>query len=300
MDVKNFTKGLNNSLKFLDNQYIYYTIVVILFLYNSLLFMNINDFFSNVYKFGIIRVIVLLLILYTSQKCYLISLLLAMSYILSIYFDREKVSSTENFFNNEENDPQGINDMLDNNNSLTYESEKINPNRMINDQNMVNFNNTPESFSNGDEEEDKPENFSSENELENNYESFFNQHEEEDNHESFSNNMSEEEYESFSDGIKTHKNEKTIEGIPEKFFSGMSKEQFDSFKTEHSKPKKMIESMTNKNENNSMNNALSKTECLQNYNPRFESIGNICEPVATFENEFNAQGLNYPIGYNIK
>ena len=236
MDLKNFAKGLTNSLKILDNQHVYCAIVVILFLYNSLLFININDFFSNIYKFGIVRVIVLLLILYTSQKSYLISLLLAMSYILSIYFDREKVHNTENFFNNEEDSaPKGINDMINSNNALTYDSEKINQNSMMNDQNMINSSNNIESFA---------------------------AHEEE--------NM-------------THGEEHMPHG------------------EEHMmKHQNVMESMTNKNEKNMMNNTLTETECLQNYKPKFDSVGNVCSPVATFNDEFNAQGLNYPIGYNVK
>ena len=243
MDLKNFAKGLTNSLKILDNQHVYCAIVVILFLYNSLLFININDFFSNIYKFGIVRVIVLLLILYTSQKSYLISLLLAMSYILSIYFDREKVHKTENFFNNEEdNAPQGINDMINSNNALTYDSEKINQNSMMNDQNMINSSNNIESFA---------------------------AHEEE--------NM-------------THGEENMTHG-----------EEHMPHGEEHMmKHQNVMESMTNKNEKNMMNNTLTETECLQNYKPKFDSVGNVCSPVATFNDEFNAQGLNYPIGYNVK
>ena len=248
MDIKNFAKGLTNSLKILDNQYVYCIIVVILFLYNSLLFININDFFSNVYKFGIIRVIVLLLILYTSQKSYLISLLLAMSYILSIYFDREKVHNTENFFNNEEDTaPKGINDMIDSNNALTFDSEKINQNSMTNDQNMINSSNTIESFV-------EP-----------------------------------------SPGKQNMPYKK--KNMPHGEEHMIHSEQHMTHGEEHHN---VMESMSNKNETNIMNNTLTETECLQNYSPKFDSVGNICNPVETFEDEFNAQGLNYPIGYNIK
>ena len=243
MDIKNFAKGLTNSLKILDNQHVYCAIVVILFLYNSLLFININDFFSNIYKFGIVRVIVLLLILYTSQKSYLISLLLAMSYILSIYFDREKVHNTENFFNNEEDSaPQGINDMINSNNALTYDSEKINQNSMMNDQNMINSSNNIESFA-----------------------------------------AHEEEHMTHGEEHMTQGNKNMPHG------------------EEHMmKHQNVMESMTNMNEKNMMNNTLTETECLQNYKPKFDSVGNVCSPVATFNDEFNAQGLNYPIGYNVK
>jgi hypothetical protein len=37
--------------------------------------------------------------------------------------------------------------------------------------------------------------------------------------------------------------------------------------------------------------------CMQTYTPIFESVGDVCSPTATFKNEFNAQGLNYPEGY---
>ena len=66
------------------------------------------------------------------------------------------------------------------------------------------------------------------------------------------------------------------------------------------KHQNVMESMTNINEKNMMNNTLTETECLQNYKPKFDSVGNVCSPVATFNDEFNAQGLNYPIGYNVK
>ena len=254
MDIKNFAKGLTNSLKILDNQYVYCIIVVILFLYNSLLFININDFFSNIYKFGIIRVIVLLLILYTSQKSYLISLLLAMSYILSIYFDREKVHNTENFFNHEEDSaPKGINDMINSNNALTYDSEEINQNKMMNDQNMMNSSNTIENFTAHGEE-----------------------------------HMTHGEEHMTHGEEHMMKHQTVMESMSNKNDKNMMKRQT------------VMESMTNKNDKNMMNNTLTETECLQNYKPKFDSVGNVCNPVATFNDEFNAQGLNYPIGYNVK
>ena len=58
----------------------------------------------------------------------------------------------------------------------------------------------------------------------------------------------------------------------------------------------------NKNENkneNMMNNTLSQNECLNNYKPSFKNVGDVCSPVATYEGEYNAQGLNYPIGHNM-
>jgi hypothetical protein len=305
MDIKNMKKNINNSLQFLDNEYIYCIIVVILVLYNSLLFMNINDFFSNVYKFGIIRVIVLLLILYISQKSYLIALLFAMSYILSIYFDREKVDNTENFLNDEENSiPQGINDMDDN--SLIYDSQQINPNHKINNQNNINVesmkNMRNEEFNNMMNEEEVSD--------ENMLESMGNMNQEDVSDENMlesMGNMNEEHIgdenmlESMGNMNEEHIGDEnmleSMGNMNQKHISGENMlESMGNMNQKHISGENMLESMTNKN---NMKNNLSKDECIQNYTPLHESVGNVCEPVATFKDEYNAQGLNYPIGYNI-
>jgi hypothetical protein len=50
--------------------------------------------------------------------------------------------------------------------------------------------------------------------------------------------------------------------------------------------------------NNVVNNSnLSKEQCLDNYNPRFEEVSDVCTPVSTFKEELNAQGLNFPEGF---
>jgi len=49
------------------------------------------------------------------------------------------------------------------------------------------------------------------------------------------------------------------------------------------------------NENKTMKN---KSECMDMYVPQFEAVGNVCSPVATFQGELNAQGLNYPEGFD--
>jgi len=45
------------------------------------------------------------------------------------------------------------------------------------------------------------------------------------------------------------------------------------------------------NSNNTVNSE-SSSSCLDMYVPQYETVGNICNPVATFEGELNAQGLN--------
>ena len=251
MDTNNFNKGLKNSLKFLDNEMIYWIIVIILFLYNTCIFMNINEFFSNMYEFGIVRVIVLLLVLYTSQKSYLIALLLAMSYIISIYFDKEKITK-ENFLTNMETENNFDNYNTEENNMHTednFDNHNTEENNMHTEDNFVNHNNTIKS----DEESIH--------------------HEEESIHDKKKIKYHKEKLKYHKEKLKHHEEE--------------SKTFTENFKSE-------------KKSDLYMNNFLDQTKCLQNYNPDYEKVGDVCEPVATFEGEYNAQGLNYPIGYNFK
>jgi hypothetical protein len=39
------------------------------------------------------------------------------------------------------------------------------------------------------------------------------------------------------------------------------------------------------------------SSCMDMYVPQFESVGNVCDPTATFKGELNAQGLNSPEGF---
>ena len=84
MELKNVNKVIRNSLSFLDNEYVYSVLVIILVLYNSLLFTNINNFVGNIYNFGLVRVLILVLLVYVSQKSTLLGLLLGLSYLLSV------------------------------------------------------------------------------------------------------------------------------------------------------------------------------------------------------------------------
>ena len=38
--------------------------------------------------------------------------------------------------------------------------------------------------------------------------------------------------------------------------------------------------------------------CMNDYVPRFESVGDVCSPASTFKDEYNTQGLNSPMGFN--
>lgn len=91
-DIKNLKKQWHNSLVFLDNSILNSIIVVILLLYSSTIFENINVFIGNLYKFSIVKLIVILLIVYVSHKDTTIAILLAISYVVSLNY-----SLKENF-----------------------------------------------------------------------------------------------------------------------------------------------------------------------------------------------------------
>jgi hypothetical protein len=97
--IKNIKKIWLGSLGFLDNCYINSIIVIILLLYCSTIFENINSFIGNLYNFSIIKLLVLLVIVYVTPKDPTIGILLGLSYIISINY----LNNTENFKTIEEN-----------------------------------------------------------------------------------------------------------------------------------------------------------------------------------------------------
>lgn len=212
--LEKMDKCVLNSLSFLDNKTVYVSIIFILFLYNSCLFSNINKFVSNIYSHAVVKVLVLLLIIYVSRKSYLIGILLALSFVISLSYN----SIMENFvsgFNSHEN-------------SFAEVNNKSNENFTEKNGNMV--------------EEHKM----------NHSEEHRNSHSEE-----HKNSHSEESKESFSNNL--FMNEMRV--------------------------------------NNETNNDSVKSDCLNNYMPKYEGLSNLCDSVSTFKDSLDAQGLNHLNGY---
>ena len=92
-NIKNLKKIWINSLSFLDNSIINAIIVVVLVLYSSTIFDNINSFIGNIYNFSIVKLIILLLIIYIAPKDTTIAILLAISYLVSLNY----MTNNENF-----------------------------------------------------------------------------------------------------------------------------------------------------------------------------------------------------------
>lgn len=185
MDMKNLCKLWMNSLSFLDNCIINSIIVIILVLYSSTIFDNINSFVGNIYNFSIIRLLVLLVIIYITPKSPTIGILLGISYIVS----------------------------------LSY---------------MVNAENISEKYSNKNKEHFFP--LVNENDTSNSFD------------------------------VKLNNRAMNSRGNNEKDVV--------------------------------INNTNSQESCMQNYTPKYETVSDVCNPTATFKNELNAQGLNFPEGFD--
>ena len=240
-NMNNFKKNWLKSLSFLDNCMVNWTIVIILLLYCSTIFNNINSFVGNLYNFSIIKIIILLLIVYVAPKDTTIAVLLALSYIISIFY----MANNENFYSSS---------------NLLNEKDNFEDNKYA-DKNFVGSNFILEKNSDRLMKYDK-------------------------------NNI-----ESFSTKIPN-----SMPSMPSKM---EKKGGFKNINTEHFFPLQKFDFTedsiinSNNNVNNNVNqNILNDASCLQTYVPVNEKIGDVCNPTSTFKNEFNAQGLNYPEGFN--
>jgi len=220
-NLKNFKKVWINSLSFLDNCMVHSVIAIVLVLYCSTIFDNINSFIGNLYNFSIIKLVGLLLIVYVSPKDTTIAILLALSYVISLsymvnneYFTDGKIMCPDGSQANEE----GECDM------------PVQPQLMGSGGQPVQMDVDQEPFRN------IKENF------------FPMQH-----------------------STETSAN-----------FDPMINRQIMKNNIKEESPEKINYDKS----------------CMQTYTPMFESVGNVCSPTATFKNELNAQGLNYPEGFN--
>jgi hypothetical protein len=86
--MKSLQKGISGSLNCVDNIYVKVIIYVILILYSSTIFENINMYVGSLYKYSFVKIIVLLLIVALSMKCPAMGILLAISYLVSIIYEK--------------------------------------------------------------------------------------------------------------------------------------------------------------------------------------------------------------------
>jgi len=241
-NLKNFKKVWTNSLSFLDNSMVHSAITIVLVLYCSTIFDNINSFIGNLYNFGIIKLAVLLLIVYISPKDTTIAILLALSYVISLsymvnneYFNSGTINTMGNIPIQQMDNMGDMDSMPPQKMSITNAMDTIPLTKMDGMENMTSLTQI-ENMTHPTYNKDVVESFfpmQNNNEPSVNFDPIVNRR-------IMKNNINEE--------------------LPEKINYEKS--------------------------------------CMQSYTPMFESVGNVCSPTATFKNELNAQGLNYPEGFN--
>jgi len=88
--MKYIDKCWNDSLSFMDNIYIQIVLYVVLILYSSMYFEDINIYIANLYKkYKFLNIIVLLLIVYLGRACPVVGILLGISYAISLTYYTE-------------------------------------------------------------------------------------------------------------------------------------------------------------------------------------------------------------------
>ena len=94
--MKYVDKYWNDSLSFMNNIYIKIVLYVVLILYSSMYFEDINIYVANLYKkYKFLNIIVLLLIVYLGRACPVIGILLGVSYAISLTYYTENYDEKE-------------------------------------------------------------------------------------------------------------------------------------------------------------------------------------------------------------
>jgi len=237
MDMKNINKVWMNSLSFMDNSIIKSIIIIILVLYSSTIFDNINSFVGNIYNFSIVRLLILLVIVYISPKCPTIGILLGISYVISL-----------SYMVNNENFTAGMTEMtgmtgMTGNSDYQLNDPLVSPTSVIK-------NNMLDSSIPSMEDNSTPSMLMRDSSA---IETFFPLVNEDNISKSFDMRLGNTNVNTRSNGNDEHRQSGSV-NVPD--------------------------------------------SCMQNYTPRFEAVSDVCSPTATFKNELNAQGLNFPEGFD--
>lgn len=254
-NLKNFKKVWMNSLSFLDNSMIQSVIAIVLVLYCSTIFDNINSFIGNLYNFSIIKLVILLLIVYISPKDTTIAILLALSYVISLsYMVNNEYFTPEPCPDGGNRKENGMCDKKCEDGTFVDEDmmcpEDMNGmNIKCPDGTMVNRKEDCEGFRN------TKEHFFP---MQNNDETSVN--------------------------FKPMVNRQIMKN------NDATSVNFDPMVNRQIMQNNINEEIPEKIDY--------EQSCMQTYTPMFESVGNVCSPTATFKNELNAQGLNYPEGFD--
>jgi hypothetical protein len=263
-NMKNIKKQWLNSLVFLDNCVIHCIIVVILFLYSSTIFENINVFVGNLYKFSIVKIVVLLLIVYVSPKDTLIAILLAISYLVSLNYS---VHANNEYFRSRRNKKNKSSSTESRQMSSRTESRPMSSrteSRPMSSRTQSNsMSSRTESRPMSSRTESRPMSSRTESTP----------------------MSSRSESTPMSSRSESTPMSSRSESTPMSSRGRNIKENFEGFPFQR------------KNENSDFLDSHKSTDCMDNYIPLNESVSNVCEPVSTFEHSLNTQGLNNPEGF---
>ncbi len=256
--LKNIEKTWMSSLSWLDNTYVSSVIVFILILFLSGIFHNINMFFAGLHKMSVFRVFVILLVIYVFPKNHLIAILLLACYILS---QHNADSSREMFM---AKPTTGSSTPTTGSSTPTTGSSTPTTTRPQMKQPVPS----------------------------------------EEHHASMATSEEHVPMKRISKSSPTpvRKHEKmpseespilkrTIESFIPMAGGSDSENMF-------AMPSSQKQSGGKHPSHNVPSSNLSQSECMNLYTPHFESVGNVCQPTATFQNELNAQGLNFPEGFD--
>jgi len=243
------------SLSILDNSYVNFSIVIILILYCSLLFTNINKAGGLLYNSVIVRFIVLLLISYLAHKDTNIAILLAIAYLISVKYMSisekfDGMDTSLNYSNLTESEmnemPSYEGSMQETNEMPSYERSMQETNEMPSYEGSMQETNEMPSYEGSMQETNEGMN-------ENNYNII----------------------ENYDDLVKTQERNDVLNSVYPPRENYISRTISSEFKNSNKKCRENLK--------NTKNNVITKE----------------CNSVATFHNELNAQGMNYPSGFNI-
>lgn len=335
--MKNFKKTWTGSLSFLDNNIVNAIIVIILILYSSTIFDNINSYIGNLYNYSIIKIIVLLLIIYIAPKDTTIAILLAISYLVSINYMINNENFTSGYdlskMNVSSSQPMHLNVNEESHNSMGMQKAPSQHNVRMNESfSSKNINNREEEHNSMQKAPSQNNSMQKAAFQHNNMQKAPFQHNgmqkppsqhngmqkppshnNSSMHESFSpnsENLSEENQmrykmnESFTSNKENpcpngmRLDPKTKKCVEDFFILDTNSYTFDQ-STYNNKVDDEYKTLPIHHKKNTENNSnLSKNDCLLNYVPKFETVSDVCSPTATFKGELNSQGLNYPEGFN--
>lgn len=279
--LKNIRKSWISSLSFLDNNMLNCIVVFILLLFCSTIFDNINSFVGNLYNLSVVKLIVLLLIIYISPKDTTIAILLAIAYVISIYYMTNNEHYEDNKDDRDYRDNKDIvhtmrhndsSNQLKHNNSSNDMKHNIIHNELAHQMTHKNVN-TNEPFA--------PLDLSG---------AGFNEQQlmGMDNEMTQASVMAPEPFSTNKKDRKRLSEKKHNEHFFPMSMSNVNDSQIDTRLTD-------VNMETKKRDVGNSNNVTSS--CMDMYVPQFESVGNVCDPTATFKGELNAQGLNFPEGF---